>query len=270
MQLSKPLAINSSTYAPFAVDDALAGIGGTGFTHVELLSIDGHCNHFQIDPDNANTQMIRSLLDQHALTLSVLGAFTGLATEEGVEQAKRAIELAPKLGVNVIVNSIAGPAGHDEDLDGFYKHVGAALDHAQQNDVIIALELHGNHTGNGRSMLGVIGKINHPNLKINYDTANAIYNSGEWPYEDLEAALGQVVNIHLKDKIGGQGVWNFPPIGSGEIDFNRVFKILDEGDYCGSMSIEIEFDDASVPPLADVNEAVALSYRNAMKLIETH
>ena len=268
LQLSRPLAITSVTYHPFGLDEALAGIGGAGFTHVELVSIDGHCSHYPIDPDDDNAQSIQAALDRHGLTLSAIGAGTGLATARGIEQAKRAVELAPKLGINIIVNSIAGPAGHDEDLDGFYHHVGAALEHARLHDVIIALELHGNHTGNGRAMLNVISKINHPNLKINYDTANCMLHGGEWPYEDLQAVLPHVVNLHLKDKIGGKGVWNLPPIGLGEIDFERVFNMLDDGGYRGSMSIEIEFDDAGVPPLPQVNEAAALSYRNAMQLIE--
>ena len=61
--------------------------------------------------------------------------------------------------------------------------------------------------------LDLIRKVNHPNVKINYDTGNSLYFADTSPYEVMEA-LPEVAHIHLKDKIGGKGVWNFPPIGS--------------------------------------------------------
>ena len=267
MSLSKQLAITTVTYGPCTLDDALGSIRGAGYSRVEVVCVPGHCDHYEIDMDDAGVEALKARLNAHGLALSCLGAATGLATAGAVEQAKQSIELARKLGTNVVVHSIAGASGHDENLDDFFQHIGGALEKARQNGVIIALELHGNHTGNGRSMLEVIRRVDHPNLKINYDTANCMYHGGQWPYEDLEAALPEVVNIHLKDKIDGKGVWNFPPVGSGQVDFERVFRILDKGDYRGTMSIEIEFDERGFPPLTQIGEAAASSLHHVTGLL---
>ena len=246
MNLSNPLAITSVTYHPYALDDVLRSIHEAGFSRVELVSVPAHCDHFKPDMDDAGVEALLAQLDRYGLKLSCLGCHTGLTTQEAVETFKGAINLAPKLGMDIVVNSIAGPSGHEEDLDGFFEHVGGALEYARQKGVTIALELHGNHSGNGRSMLNLIRRVGHSNLKVNYDTANCVLHGGVWPYEDLQATLPEVVNIHLKDKIGGKGVWNFPPIGSGQIDFDRVFQILSRGGYSGSISIEIEFELPSI------------------------
>jgi sugar phosphate isomerase/epimerase len=66
--------------------------------------------------------------------------------------------------------------------------------------------------------------------------------------------------MHCKDQIGGPGVWNFPAVGSGEVNFAAIFAELDKVGFTGPVSIEIEFQGEPWPPLADVNKAVADSY----------
>ena len=89
-------------------------------------------------------------------------------------------------------------------------------------------------------ILEVIKKINSPWIRINYDTGNVIFYGGVRPEEDVVAALPYLAHIHLKDKRGGKKVWDFPPIGMGEIDFPRIFEILLEQGYSGPISVEIE------------------------------
>ena len=49
-------------------------------------------------------------------------------------------------------------------------------------------------------------------------------------------------NVHLKDKRGGKGVWDFPEPGGGHVDFAAILAILRDGGYDGPASVEIEFD----------------------------
>lgn len=270
MSLSKQLAVTSATYHPYGREDVLDGAEGAGFKFVELVSARGAFEHVDLEMDDRAVRDFQAQLERHQLKLSALGASTGLMSAEGVARAKHSVDLARKLGVQIVVNSIAGPTSHDESIDLFMEHVDEAAEYAGKMGVILALELHGNHTGNGRQMLEVVRRINHPSVKINYDTANAVYHGGEWPYEDLELALPEVVNIHLKDKIGGKGVWQFPPIGKGEIDFRRVFDILDRGGYSGPMSIEIEFSEGGWPSVPEVHEAVKRARQNVLHLLELH
>jgi len=67
--------------------------------------------------------------------------------------------------------------------------------------------------------------------------------------------------VHLKDARGGQGNWDFPAIGQGHVDFERVLAILREAGYTGPYSVEIEFTgEVPWPPVAEVDEAMRESY----------
>ncbi len=255
---------------PFTIGDALEGTSRAGYRYIDLTCSPGHCEHAPLGMDPAQFEAFQSNLERHNLKVSSLNAHTGLMSKEGIEQAKQTIDLAVKLGAEGVVNSIAGAHSHDEDLSQFMNHVGEAGDYARDHGVMIGIEVHGNYTGNGKDSLAVIREVNHPHVKIAYDTANCVYYGDTWPYEDLEMALPEIAFIHLKDKIGGKGVWNFPPVGSGDVDFKRVLKILDDGGYTGPLSIEMEFDDKGWPPLETVHEAVASTYRYLMPLLEAH
>jgi sugar phosphate isomerase/epimerase len=191
----------------------------------------------------------------------------GFMTEGAVQRSKKLINLASKLGADIVVNTIGGP-GHHEDLATFFARVADVADFAGTSQVTLAIEVHGEHSSNGSMLLEIIRKVGHPNVKINYDTGNCVYFGDSWPYEDLQLAVPELAHIHLKDKIGGKGVWNFPPIGMGEVDFRRVLHILHQGGYRGPLSVEIEFDHSGWPPVAMVHEAARTAYRNLMSLLE--
>ena len=77
----------------------------------------------------------------------------------------------------------------------------------------------------------------------------------------LPGSADKVTHMHVKDQIGGVGVWNFPQVGTGEVDFAALFKTLDEAGFNGPCSVEIEFTGEPWPPLDEVNRQMAASYR---------
>ncbi len=269
MSLSKIVAMGTVSYHHYSLEDALKGISGAGFQYVELAACPGMIEHVSLDMDDTGVEDLLAKLDQYNLKASGMNSNTGLMTKTGAELAKKAISLAPKLGARIVVNTIGG-SSHQEDMSMFMANINEVAEHARQAGVTLGLEVHGDHTANGRLILDTIRKVNHPNVKINYDTANCVYFGDTLPYEDLQVAVPEMVHIHLKDKIDGKGVWNFPPIGMGEIDFERVLNILDDGGYRGPLSVEIEFDDRGWPPIPEVDQAAISAYRNLMHLLKPH
>ncbi|MBA3275059.1 MAG: hypothetical protein H0T72_04635, partial [Chloroflexia bacterium] len=53
--------------------------------------------------------------------------------------------------------------------------------------------------------------------------------------------------------------WNFPAIGTGNVDFAKVFKALDNVGFAGPVSVELEFLGEPWPPLTKVQAALASS-----------
>ena len=269
MSLSKIVALGTGIYHHYGLEAALKGIRRAGCGYVEMAANPPHAGHVSPDMDDAAVEALLAKLQQYSLKVVALNGNIGMMRKSDVERSKRLISLAPKLGAAIMVNTVGG-AGLEEDLPPFLANVGEVADHARKNGVTIGLEVHGKHTANGKLALDTVRAVNDPNVKINYDTANCIYFGDTLPYEDLQVAVPEMAHIHLKDKIGGKGVWNFPPIGTGEIDFEKVLNILDDGGYRGALSVEIEFDDRGWPPVAEVDEAASSAYRNLMRLLEAH
>ncbi len=76
-----------------------------------------------------------------------------------------------------------------------------ACERVQQEGLYLALEnarsLYANTGGNMRRVLDA---VNHPNLKIIWDPANA-FVAGEDPAQGYQAVKGHIVDIHCKDAV---------------------------------------------------------------------
>src|SRR5690606_30642737 len=75
--------------------------------------------------------------------------------------------------------------------------------------------------------------------------------------EEIDLLAPHVAHVHVKDKRGGRGVYDFPPLGDGEIDYRRIFSSLDAVGFDGPYMIEPELSlvEAERPP-AEVEEAL--------------
>jgi sugar phosphate isomerase/epimerase len=59
---------------------------------------------------------------------------------------------------------------------------------------------------------------------------------------DLEHALVRLGHVHLKDKRGGKGVFDFPPLGEGDLDVESLLRDVAGAGFGGPVSLEIEYD----------------------------
>ncbi len=88
------------------------------------------------------------------------------------------------------------------------------------------------------------------NVGINFDPANMIlYGSGD-PIAALELLLPHVRSVHLKDANASSkpGVeWGDEiPLGKGQVDWARFFKILKDANFAGELNIEREAGDQRI------------------------
>jgi inosose dehydratase len=108
--------------------------------------------------------------------------------------------------------------------------------------MVVALETHKGPTQNAAAMLDLMNDVDHPGIRLNFDTGNiAYYNEGVDPADELEKVAPLVRNVHVKDNRGRFEDWYFPAVGDGgAVDFRRIREILDRVDYYGAYTIEIE------------------------------
>jgi sugar phosphate isomerase/epimerase len=191
-----------------------------------------------------------------------------------LEDFRSNIQLAHRLGCKYIISS-AGEAHSGENEvfadDILAEHIGTLVPALKEYGLKMALEVHGEY-GTGASLKRVVQKVDSDRVGINYDTGNVVFYGAAAPEEDIKTC-GEYVNfVHLKDKIGPAGEWNFPAIGRGELSLLPFIKYLHEYGYQGPYSIEIEYtqgftmNSKKEGDLAIANQAVKDSFDYAAAL----
>ncbi len=256
------LALCTNTYHTYSLEDSLAGAQKAGYTSVELTSVPGWTEHVRRDATDEELAHVKDLLAQYGQTAVSFAGHSDLASDSGVDEFRKALSIAHKLGIHFVTTSTGGhdASSHgsvDEQRDMFLPRIRPLCDEAAAMDIVICLETHGGLVANGAISADLIRLIDKPNIGINYDPGNVIFYGNTDPVEDIKAAAPYVKHMHAKDNIGGFGVWNFPAAGSGEVQFEPIFATLAEAGFNGPVSVEIEFEGEPWPPLEDVHAAVA-------------
>ena len=262
------LAVSTNTYHSYSFEEALAGIAAAGFTSVELSSVPGWTEHVRRASTEQDLHEVARTVSSFGLEAISLSGHSDLASDEGVEEFRKALGIAARLGIRWVTTSTGG---HDASSEGtleeqrafFLSRIRPLAQEAAADGIAICLETHGGVSATGALAAQLVQEIGMPNVGINYDTANVIFYGHVRPEEDIVAAAPYVNHLHIKDQIGGPGVWNFPQIGTGEVDFAPIFAALDKVGFAGPCSIEIEFQGEPWPPL----EVVEATLRNSREYL---
>jgi len=230
---------HSNTYHTRTAEEAWAGIAGAGYRTVEVTAVLGWTEHVDLDADPAP---LFARLAHFGLEPTVLSAHSDLTTDDGVEYALKGIAWAAGNGIPVMNTAIGGHSSQEENESAFLAGIGRIAAAADAADVDVALEIHGDIMATGARTVPLLERIGHERIKVAYDTANCEFYGDTAAVDDLATMLPYLANVHLKDKRGGKGVWDFPEAGAGHVDFGGILAVLRDGGYDGPASVEIEFD----------------------------
>jgi len=273
--MEQKLGATTSCWTGFPLEDALNGISDAGLRHVELSAMFEVCDSKgdiaeHVIPENmkkGDVETLEKKMHAYSLLPMSISGHVDLVELEGVDALKRRIDLSRKIGAK-IVNTKTGDPKSEEEIKNFFKHVEEVAEYAEENNIFIGLETSGKYFNTAKKAVPILKKINSEYIKLNYDTANVIYYEGIFPEDDIEYGVEHLIHIHLKDKRGGKGEYDFPALGKGVINFQKIFNILFNYKYTGPLSIEIEFDGKHNETLNGVNEAVVSSYNFLKKFAQ--
>jgi L-ribulose-5-phosphate 3-epimerase len=249
--MKRTVSCFTNCYGESGVWTAAARIRETGIDHLEL-ALRGHNFGGLVIPESA---VITEKADDrtaqafcahlHAHGVSISGCNVGgadIRTKEGVELTERRIRFAARwFGVKICVSGAGQPAD-DAERQTIIAHLRRLGDTAAGCGVTLALETHKGPTQNAAAMLALMNDVDHPHVRLNFDTGNiAYYNQGANPCDELDKVKHLVRNVHVKDNRGGLEDWYFPAVGEGgAVDFTRIREILDGVGFAGPYTIEIE------------------------------
>lgn len=254
---SPTLVAHANCYHPYSFDEALTGVKEAGYTHIELSAVEGWTPHVDLAADAPRT--VHERVAGFGLSANAIAAHSDLTTPDGVDYAVRAISWAAEYGMTQVTTAIGGHGEVDEDLEEFYRLFAPVARAAEQHGVTVALEIHGRLMATGVLARPIVERIDSPWIKVKYDTGNCEYYGGVAAVDDFPSIADVVVNIDAKDHIGGVGVWNFPPPGEGDVDWQRLADVVKATSYDGPLTVEIEFVDQVWPPVEGVTEALRIA-----------
>lgn len=172
------------------------------------------------------------------LEILVVRGDTDLSKETSLEELRVQFETCGRLGVKYMFLS---PKRHDAPFEVIYDRLRQAGDLAAKHGVILVLETHPDIGTNGEIHMATMKAINHPNVRVNFDTANITYYNRETnAVSELEKCIEYVTTLEVKDHNGEFETWNFPALGEGIVDFPALFKVLRAHGYSGPITIEVE------------------------------
>lgn len=171
--------------------------------------------------------------------------------EKEVEHTKRCLEIAYKLGAPAIrLNSgrwgtvesfdeLMANKGKEPPIQGYtdddafkwvVESIEKCLSIAENLGVVMALENHWGLTAAPEGVVKIVEDVNSRWLRVLMDTGNFI----EDMYNSLRKIAPYTILVHVKTYYGG-GVWY-----ELDIDYSKIFRILEEVGYRGYLSIEFE------------------------------
>lgn len=266
--MNRRIAVCTNTYHGFSLEEALEGIAKAGFKLVELTAVRGWTEHVMPEMAAEKLQKVKDRMKELGLTCLSLSGHCNLTDEKRLNDFRANMALAADFGAEYIISS-TGEAhfGKDEAFtdDVLIENIKKLLPDLEKHNLKLAIEVHGEY-GTGADLARVVKGVGSPRVGINYDTANVVFYGGKAPLDDLKDCLPYVNYVHLKDKVGLDNVWNFPAVGKGDLELDKVIAYLDEAGRQLPLSVEIEFTadytmrDKVEGDLAVANQAVKDSF----------
>jgi inosose dehydratase len=206
-----------------------------GWSH--LPSIGVHYVFLSAPPPE-EVESVRRKLSAHGLKLIVARGEANLSTPEGYRNLAPQLASARALGAKYMFLSPKHPgATRDEACQRLRK----AGDLARRYGITLVLETHPDLGTNGDEHVRTMRQIDHPNVRVNFDTGNiSYYNRGRSAVDELKKVLPYLATVEIKDHGGRYQVWDFPALGRGVVDIPGVLRVLAEHGYCGPITMEIE------------------------------
>lgn len=239
----------TNSYGRFGPIAAIENIRDAGISHIELnIKNDGVPSFFKETPllTNAATETdisrVKGLLKANEVELSSCNITSGNPLDPAIVAiTKQKLTLAQQLGVTLVVGG-AGEIEEESQREDLYQNLREIGDDAAAKGITYCFETHPGICVNAAGMLRAMEDLDHPNLRLNFDTGNInYYNKHANVLESLHEVVKYVKHVHLKDSYCKFKDWNFTTLGeAGGIDFLKVRYILEDNNFEGPYSLEIE------------------------------
>jgi sugar phosphate isomerase/epimerase len=179
---------------------------------------------------------------------------------------QRAFEIAEQTGAGVIrVFSYWRTVKPEACFDRIVEALANLAHQAAERGVTIGVENeHACNIGTGEETARLLAALDHPNLRVVWDPANALV-AGESPFPEGYGRIppGRIVHVHAKDCRVENHKADWLELGAGAVDWPRQIDALARDRYPGWISLETHWQG----PNGNKQEASMICGRNLKKLV---
>lgn len=279
-----PIAAITDEFSP-SIEDAVAAMAEIGMTGAELRMVFG-----KNIVDLSDEELDRAITIVRAAGLEIVSIASPLLKcelpdapeidarfqqdrfaakhqyEDQPRLTARAFEIAGRTGARIIrVFTYWRTVRPEECFDRIVSSLKDLADQAAQHGVVIGIENeHACNIATGAESARLFGALDHPNLKLVWDPANALV-SGETPFPDgySRVPVSRIAHVHAKDCRVENHRATWVELGAGVVDWRGQMDALATDGYRGWISLETHW----AGPNGDKMRGSILCGQNLAKLV---
>jgi sugar phosphate isomerase/epimerase len=246
-------SFNSTTLREMDLLDALKRISAAGYDAVELMLNPSHLN--PVSTPHQRIAEVRDFCRSENISICAIAAGGDnvlsdrpyqptffdpdtKARARRIDFLRRSIELADYLGVPVL-DFNSGPIHPEVSREQSWEYFTASVNSllGLGGNVILSLEPEPDFlVGTTVDGIQLLTEINHPRLALTTDIGHVNVSEDDC-YGAIKHAMPYTRNIHIEDIKGRIHRHEIP--GDGDIDFDRVFEILNKANYSHFITVEL-------------------------------
>ncbi|HYG76764.1 MAG TPA: sugar phosphate isomerase/epimerase family protein [Planctomycetota bacterium] len=222
------IACRPQSYCDFQ-SEAFPNMVEAGITNAEVPA-----------PAEMDWAKLADLLKKYGITPTSVSGGIKFSDNMALTIFSHTARCAQELGAKIVFLSVKTDGKPFEDC---YKKLRDIGEIAKANGVTVALETHPDMVTNGDEAVKTMKAVNHPNVKLNYDSANLYYyNEKIDGIAELKKMLPYLAAVHLKASRGKLTDWWFPGLHEeGDIvNYPEIFKLCNGAGFYGPFTMEIE------------------------------
>jgi sugar phosphate isomerase/epimerase len=240
-KMRNDIPIVSIGFEGCSLEDTLSGMGKTESKNIILCCIDGFVKH--VIPEEMTKEeweSTKKLVQDSGLNFFGLFGHCNLSDNKDLEKLKKRMEYTRFMGGDYI-DTNAGQKGTEE---GFFNNLPEIIDLAEELNLTVGLETHGDMLETGKKAVNIFDKIKSERITLSYDPANVFfYTRGKTdPADDLDYIFDYIGMFHFKGVSVSEdkSKWGFPFVKDAVINYESIFEKLEKNNYVNMIALEIE------------------------------
>ncbi|MEK8027049.1 sugar phosphate isomerase/epimerase family protein [Pseudaquabacterium rugosum] len=237
----RSVSISGAPYDGYAPPQMLESLARIGATHVEPAFIVGYTEPFDESSfTEARAADYARWLADAGIGCHAMSSHIDLGRPDALTVFTGRMHFAARIGAKVINTNAAARANEAR----FFQNIPHLARLAEELDLVIGLENPGDGSDNLLNVAadgpGLLARINHPRVRLNYDAGNTIsHRPGVDTVADALAAMPLCGHTHIKDVARRPEGYFFTALGEGEIGCARIVQAVAAADPSLNLSIEI-------------------------------